>query len=78
MFLSALKRQYWAYFLFVLSISLTSVFTDGFPEPLALGIAVEVFMVFSVSFLLFCIGYFVKKLANWCMRNFFGVYAGKE
>ena len=38
MFVSALKRQYWAYFLVVLSISLVSVFTRGFTEPLALGI----------------------------------------
>lgn len=72
MFVSALKRQYWAYFLFVLSISLTDVFTDGFREPLALGIAVELFLLFSVSFLLFCVGYFVTKLAKWCVRNFFG------
>ena len=60
MFVSALKRQYWAYFLFVLSISLTDVFTDGFREPLALGIAVELFLLFSV---------FLSPLLCWLLCN---------
>ena len=64
MFVSALKRQYWAYFLVVLSISLVSVFTRGFTEPLALGIAVELFMLFSTSFILFCIAFCATNLAK--------------
>lgn len=72
MFISALKRQYWAYFLFVLSHRLTSLLTQGFTKPLALGIVVEVLMLFGVSFFLFCIGYPIIKLAKWCIGNLFG------
>ena len=72
MFISSLKRQYWAYFLVVLSISLTSVFTRGFTEPLLLGIAVEVFMLFSTSFILFCIGFCFMKLYRVVKRNLDG------
>lgn len=72
MFVSALKRQYWAYFLVVLSVSLVSVFTRGFTKPLALGIAVEIFMIFTGSFLLFCIGYCAMGVMRWLSRNLLG------
>lgn len=75
MFISALKRQYWAYFLLVLPHSIASVFERGFAEPLgylALRITIQVFVLFGLSFLLFCIGYPLIKLAKWCIGNFFG------
>ena len=69
MFVSDLKRQYWAYLLFMLSISLDSVFTTGFREPLLLGIAVEVFMLFFTSFILFCIGFCLMNLYKLVRRS---------
>lgn len=69
MFVSALKRHYWAYFLVMLSISLDSVFTTGFTEPLLLGIAVEVFLLFTSSFLFFCIGFCFMKLYRLVKRS---------
>lgn len=70
MFISSLKRQYWGYVLFVLSLTLYDTFTKGFSEPIVLGILVNVFLVLSVSFILFCIGFCLTYLGKRILKIF--------
>ena len=65
MFVSRLKRQYLAYFLFVLSIRISSIIENFQAHNFTRGVF-SVVMVFVFAFLLYfvgvCIGMFIKRI----------------
>ena len=70
MFISSLKRQYLGYVLFVLPLALHHIFTKGFSDPIVLGILVDVFLVLSISFVLFCIVFCLTYLGKRIVKIF--------
>ncbi len=70
MFISSLKRQYSGYVLFVLSITLYDIVTKGFSDPIVLDILVNVFLVLSISFVLFCIVFCLTYLGKQILKIF--------
>lgn len=61
MFVSKLKRQYFAYFSFALSIGIFNII-ESFQELDFKRLVVNVFMVFTFAFLLYCVGFCVGML----------------
>ena len=69
MFLEKLKRQYWAYLLVVTFIAARHVLIHGFSHPVALNVVVHVFLVSTLSFLLFCISFCLMTVGKWLLRS---------
>ena len=65
MFVSRLKRQYLAYFLFALSIRISSII-ENFQEHNFTRVVISVVMVSVFAFLLycavFCVGMLIKRI----------------
>ena len=61
MFVSKLKRQYFTYFCFVLSLRIFNIF-ESFQVLDVRRLIVKVVMVFVLAFLLYCIGFYVGML----------------
>lgn len=70
MFISSLKRQYWGYVLFVLSLIVYDIFAKGFSKPIVLSILVDVFLVLFISFILFCIVFCLTYLGKQVLKIF--------
>ena len=65
MFVSKLKRQYFTYFLFALGVGIFNII-ESFQEFDFSRLVVNIFMVFTFAFLLYCVGFcvgmFIKRI----------------
>ena len=65
MFVSKLKRQYFTYFLFALGVGIFNII-ESFQELDFRRLVVNIFMVFTFAFLLYCVGFcvgmFIKRI----------------
>ena len=61
MFVSKLKRQYFAYFCFALNLRIASII-ETFQDLDFSRLVFKIFMVFIYAFLLYCVGFCVGML----------------